>query len=68
LFVVPVLVFISQIMGYGFLLTFSAFELVSLMLSVIILNYVTADGKTNWIEGAQLLTVYFIIAAAFYFI
>jgi len=68
LFVVPILVFISQYMHYGFLLTFSAFELVSLMLSLIILNYVTADGKTNWIEGAQLLTVYFIIAAAFYFI
>jgi Ca2+:H+ antiporter len=68
LFVVPVLVFISQFFHYGFLLTFSAFELVALILSVIILNYITADGKTNWIEGAQLLTVYLIIAAAFYFI
>jgi len=68
LFVVPVLVFISQFLHYGFLLSFTAFEIVCVMFPVMIISYLSAGGKTNWLEGAQLITVYLIIASAFYFI
>jgi len=68
LFVVPVLVFISGIFNYGFSLVFSTFDLISIFLAVMIVNYLSSDGECNWLEGAQLVTVYLIIITAFYFI
>jgi Ca2+:H+ antiporter len=68
LFVVPILVFVSHIFNYGFSLVFSPFEVVSLFLAVMIVNYLSSDGKCNWLEGMQLVSVYLIIAIAFYFI
>lgn len=68
LFVVPILMFVSFVFGYGFTLVFSVFEILALMLAVVIINYLSADGKCNWLEGAQLISVYFIIAIAFFFI
>ena len=49
-------------------IVFNVFELVALIVSVIITNKVASDGKSNWLEGVQLLAVYLIIAAAFFVI
>jgi len=68
LFVVPILMVISQIFNYGFTLEFSLFQLVALALAVMIINYLSADGRCNWLEGAQLISVYLIIVIAFFFI
>jgi Ca2+:H+ antiporter len=68
LFVVPILVAISQIFHFGFTLVFSLFELVAVMLTVMIINDLAADGRCNWLEGVQLISVYCIIAAAFVFV
>jgi Ca2+:H+ antiporter len=68
LFVVPILILISQIFNYGFSLFFSMFEIISVMLAVMIINHLAADGRCNWLEGAQLISVYLIIAIAFFFI
>ncbi|MBM3308752.1 MAG: calcium/proton exchanger [Candidatus Altiarchaeales archaeon] len=68
LFVVPILVFVSHIFDYGFSLVFSPFEIVSVFFAVMIVNYLSSDGKCNWLEGVQLISVYLIIAIAFYFI
>jgi Ca2+:H+ antiporter len=68
LFVVPILVLASQLFNFGFSLVFSMFEIISMVFAVMIVNYLSADGKCNWLEGAQLMTVYLIIAIAFYFI
>jgi Ca2+:H+ antiporter len=68
LFVVPVLVLISGIMGYNFNLVFSLFEIIAVFFAVMIVNYLSADGVCNWLEGAQLITVYIILVIAFYFI
>jgi Ca2+:H+ antiporter len=68
LFVIPILLFVSQIFHFGFTLIFSIFEIVSMIFAVMIVNYLSADGRCNWMEGAQLLSVYFIIAIAFFFI
>jgi len=35
---------------------------------VLIAAFVAQDGETNWLEGAQLLTVYAIVALAFFFV
>jgi Ca2+:H+ antiporter len=68
LFVVPILVLISEIFNFGFNLVFSLFEVISVVLAVLIVNHLAGDGTCNWLEGAQLLTVYLIIATAFFFL
>ena len=66
LFVAPVLVFISLIMGNPMLLIFNEFELLALIAGVIIAVFVAEDGESNWLEGAELLAVYLILALAFF--
>jgi Ca2+:H+ antiporter len=40
---------------------------VAIGFSVAIVNLIAIDGKTNWLEGLQLIAVYLIIALAFFF-
>ena len=68
LFVAPVLVFIAFAMGNPMTLVFNGFEIAAIALSVVIVAMISADGETNWFEGAQLLAVYAIVAVAFYFV
>jgi len=65
LFVAPLLVFVSLLFGNEMTLFFNPFEVVVLALSVLIAGQVSADGESNWLEGAQLLVVYAIVAMAF---
>ncbi|MDY6012652.1 calcium/proton exchanger [Clostridium sp.] len=67
LFVAPILIFLSLLFT-PMSIVFNVFELVALIVSVIITNKVASDGKSNWLEGVQLLAVYLIIAAAFFVI
>lgn len=68
LFVIPILMLVSQVFNFGFSLVFSPFEILAVILAVLIVNYLSADGRCNWLEGAQLISVYLIIAIAFFFI
>lgn len=68
LFVAPLLVFVSIAVGHPMDLIFNTFELVSLGAAVLIATFVALDGESNWLEGAQLLAVYVIIALAFFFL
>lgn len=68
LFVAPILVFLSHFFGPRPMnLVFSPFEVLSVVVSVIILSFVATDGECNWLEGVQLLAVYAILGIAFYF-
>jgi Ca2+:H+ antiporter len=67
LFVAPIIVFSSFIIGKPMDLCFTGVELLSVVVSVIILSFVATDGECNWLEGVQLLATYAILAAAFYF-
>ncbi len=67
LLVAPVLVLLALAMGTPMDLVFTPFEIVSIALAVGIVSLISLDGETNWLEGAQLLTVYAILAVAFYF-
>ena len=67
LFVVPVLTLLS-LLYTPMSIVFTPFELVALTASVLIANRVSADGQSNWLEGLQLVTVYVIIGAAFFFV
>lgn len=68
LFVAPLLVFSSMLMGHSHPLDlhFSPLELISLVLSVAILSMISNDGETHWMEGAMLLAVYVILGLSFY--
>ena len=68
LLVAPLLVFASYLMGQHLSLVFNPFEIVSVVLSVLVIAMVVLDGETNWFEGLQLLALYGILAIAFYFI
>jgi len=68
LFVAPVLVFVSHAIGRPMNLVFTTFEVLAVGASVAILSLVSVDGESNWLEGAQLLAVYAILALAFFFL
>jgi Ca2+:H+ antiporter len=35
---------------------------------VLIAAYIALDGRSNWVEGLQLISVYAILAIAFFFL
>lgn len=68
LFVAPVLVFASLLMGHDrpLDLHFTPLEVASLALAVGVVALVGHDGEANWLEGAMLVALYVILALAFY--
>jgi Ca2+:H+ antiporter len=68
MFVAPVLVFASLLLGHPITYIFTVPELTAIGFSVIITTFIAGDGKCHWLEGAQLLAAYAIIALAFYFL
>ncbi|MFY9812838.1 MAG: calcium/proton exchanger [Dehalococcoidales bacterium] len=69
LFVVPILILVSPLIVHGgFDLVFTPFELVAVVVTAMIANYIGADGICHWVEGAQLIAVYLLMATAFYFL
>ena len=69
LFVAPLLVFLSLVVGPRPMnLYFNTFEVVALGVSVLIAALISLDGESHWLEGAQLLAVYAILGIAFFFL
>jgi len=68
LFVTPVLVFVSLMIGKPLTLQFNQLELIALTAASFISALVSLDGESNWLEGAMLLAVYSMLGLAFYFL
>jgi len=68
LFVAPALVFISLLAGHPMDFVFSTFEVAAVALSTILVFMISADGRSNWLEGAQLIGSYVIMAVSFFFV
>lgn len=69
LFVAPMLVFISLLVGEPYLnFIFSGIEIAAVAFSSAILAFIALDGRSNWLEGAQLLAAYVIMAISFFFL
>jgi Ca2+:H+ antiporter len=68
LFVAPVLVFASYLFGRPMNFEFTIPEVVAVVASVIIVEQISSDGESNWLEGLQLLSVYAVLAVLFYFL
>jgi len=65
-FVVPLLVVIGWCSGHDLTLFFDDFETVAFFVSVLLVNLLLQDGKSNYMEGLLLITLYFVIALAFW--
>ena len=61
----PLLVFISLAFGHHLQLEFNQYELTALVAAVAIAAFISFDGESNWVEGAQLLAVYAILWLGF---
>ncbi len=68
LFAAPVLVFFGLVVGNPLTLVFTPLEVVGVAVGVFIASYIALDGRSNWVEGLQLMSVYLIVAIAFFFL
>ena len=64
LFVVPVCVLAGWIMEQPLTLAFNAFEAMTYIFSVLVVYVIIADGRSNWLEGSILLTMYCLVGVA----
>ncbi|KAJ7076615.1 Sodium/calcium exchanger protein-domain-containing protein [Mycena crocata] len=65
-FVVPLLVIVGWIADHELTLFFANFETIVLFVSVFLVNTLIQDGKSNYMEGLMLVTLYLVIAIAFW--
>jgi Ca2+:H+ antiporter len=69
LFVAPLLVIASRFIGPKPMdLVFTPAEVLAVFVAVLITGQIASDGESNWLEGAQLLAVYVILAIVFFFL
>lgn len=66
--ITPLLVFLSLLFGSPMTMMFNYYEIVAVALAVLIAQFISLDGESNWLEGSLLVAAYFIIAVAFYFV
>lgn len=67
LFWTPLLVLIGWWTNKPLPLLFDIFEIVILVAAVFVVNYITADAKTNWAEGWMMICFFAIIALVAWF-
>ncbi|PVF99418.1 hypothetical protein CPB86DRAFT_756905 [Serendipita vermifera] len=67
LFWTPLLVIIGWGIGRPLPLLFDIFEVVVLVAACFVVNYITADAKTNWAEGFTMCALYVMIALMAWF-
>nr|VWO97935.1 PLA2 protein [Ganoderma boninense] len=65
-FVVPLLVIVGWITHHDLTLFFADFETIVLFVSVLLVNFLIQDGKSNYMEGLMLVTLYLVVALAFW--
>jgi len=65
-FVVPLLVIVGWITHHDLTLYFSNFETIVLFVSVLLVQFLIQDGKSNYMEGLMLIALYLVIAIAFW--
>ena len=67
LFVAPLLVFLSALGPTPLTLSFGVSEVIAVAITVLLAAYIGIDGVTSWLEGAQLLALWGMLALWFYF-
>ncbi|XP_068578753.1 uncharacterized protein [Cebidichthys violaceus] len=64
---IPILVLFNAFYDVGFVLLFSDIHLWASIFSVILVNYIFMDGKSDYFQGTALVVVYLILLALYYF-
>ncbi|XP_058500338.1 uncharacterized protein LOC131469437 isoform X2 [Solea solea] len=64
---IPILVLFNAFYDVGFVLLFSDLHLWASIFSVIVVNYIFMDGKSDYFQGTALVVVYLILLALYYF-
>jgi Ca2+:H+ antiporter len=67
LFITPVIVILGWIMNKEMTLYFNIFETVALFVTVLVVNFLVLDGRSNYLEGSLLIAAYTIIAVVSYY-
>jgi Ca2+:H+ antiporter len=67
-FVLPILIFLSLFLGHPMPFVLNKLEILAIACAALIAAKVTSDGATNWLEGAQLLMIWAVLAITFYFL
>lgn len=67
LFVTPFMVLAGWFIDVPMTLNFSTFETAMLFIAVFLSNNLILDGESNWLEGIMSLSLYLLIAMAFFF-
>jgi Ca2+:H+ antiporter len=63
----PLLVILSQVFGFASLtLVFPPMLIAAVAIAVIMAVFITFDGESTWAEGASMIVLYGVIAAAFW--
>lgn len=68
LLAVPLLVFSAPLLGVQMNLLFTPVEVMAIVLTIIAIRSLAADGRSTWIEGLMLLAVYLMLAIGFYYL
>ena len=68
MFVAPLLVFISLLIGHPIDFVFTGFEIGIVALATLLVTVTSLDGESNWLEGAQLMGAYLVIAVTAFFV
>jgi len=68
LFIAPALVFISLLIGRPMDFVFTGFEIGAVLIATLLIAVISRDGRSNWLEGLQLVGVYAIVALAAFFL
>ena len=69
LFVAPLLVLLSYVLGPGPMdLAFSGGLVLTVILAVWISGQLAGDGRSDWLRGVQLLAVYLILGLVYLFV
>ena len=68
LLVAPILIFASYLFGTPMDLEFTLPEVIAVAAAILIVEQISGDGESNWVEGVQLLSVYAVLAILFYFL
>jgi Ca2+:H+ antiporter len=68
LLVAPLLVFAGLAFGHDLTLAFSVVELAAMIVAILVVAIIALDGRSNWLEGSQLLGLYTILAIGTFFV
>ncbi|TRY98792.1 hypothetical protein DNTS_021657 [Danionella cerebrum] len=64
---IPLLILFNAFYDVGFILIFSDLHLWASIFSVILVNYIFMDGKSDYLQGTALVVVYLILLALYFF-